>query len=749
METLILKSATKFKILNSRFPPSIYPFHFRSSSREDIRFLQFSNRKCFHQIPRNLNFSPTKASLSDESRIYGGWDDFEPGSWSAHSDESTQLRDFLVSAGVYDKKHVFVFLTGLVCALAICKVRVSTIVVFPASVLVFGIGFSFGFVKGGSFNELSSSKRRSKEETLRVYSDKFRNLADFFDGFDVKVNNLKNDIQKAIDSNRISVGDLENYVCLAESMRLSASDARIVVEASMDNVKNSYKENQKTSGRKKEDGEVGFELFQFIGSLFGEKSLASKPNQIKDDVKSESVDTSSNSQTRGNVSLPDVGNASLPDVEDRVSTSLNNGSGVPNQGFAQDSLNKSALNQDRDRRIDIDSENGKIRSDFLGGRAKRFIDSEEFNYKSNRMQYTRDISFETSSGNESKRWKSDDNMLDSVDFSVRLKHSETEASFIREQLFQESSRSYQSSYNGEKRENEAYGKRRYYEDEPHLADHQSARECDYEVSSSSSSKFSDDLAFDRYLTEASGLLKEAKEYMRGRHYEEQVEIILKRSATLLSQAITMKPMSLLAVGQLGNTYLLHGELKLHVSRELRSLLARNDPVIDERPKARVLKGIDDYSRRDKIVSLLVNACEECEELLVGAGRKYRLALSIDGDDVRSLYNWGLALSFRAQLIADIGPEAVFDADKLFLAAIDKFDAMLSRGNIHAPDALFRWGVTLQQRSRLRPSNSKEKVKLLQQAKRLYEDALHMDSKNMQVRDALSSCVSELNYRYFQ
>ncbi|KAI9198961.1 hypothetical protein LWI28_025102 [Acer negundo] len=80
-----------------------------------------------------------------------------------------------------------------------------------------------------------------------------------------------------------------------------------------------------------------------------------------------------------------------------------------------------------------------------------------------------------------------------------------------------------------------------------------------------------------------------------------------------------------------------------------------------------------------------------------AGRKYRFVLSIDGNDVRALYNWGLALSFRAQLIADIGPEAAFDADKVFLAAVDKFDS------VYAPDALFRWGAVLQQRSRLRPS----------------------------------------------
>lgn len=90
-------------------------------------------------------------------------------------------------------------------------------------------------------------------------------------------------------------------------------------------------------------------------------------------------------------------------------------------------------------------------------------------------------------------------------------------------------------------------------------------------------------------------------------------------------------------------------------------------------------------------------------------------------------------------------EAALDADKLFLAAIDKFNAMMSRSNDYAPEALFRWGMALQQRSRLRPNNSRDKVKLLQQAKRLYEDAANMGSNNLQVKKALSSCISELDF----
>lgn len=252
--------------------------------------------------------------------------------------------------------------------------------------------------------------------------------------------------------------------------------------------------------------------------------------------------------------------------------------------------------------------------------------------------------------------------------------------------------------------------------------------------------------FDRYIREANDLLKQAKELIRVKHNEERAENILYRAAKLLSKAISMKPMSLLAVGQLGNTCLLHGELKLRISRELRTQLARSDPLSAEK----WIRMHDKISSKDEIASVLINVCEECEELLVEAGKRYRMALSIDANDVRALYNWGLALTFRAQLIADIGPEAAFDADELFLAAIDKFDAMMSKGNVFAPDALFRWGVALQQRSRLRPSNGKEKVKLLQQAKRLYEDALHMDSNNVQVREALSLCTSELSsrHRYF-
>uniref|UniRef100_A0A453TDM2 Uncharacterized protein n=1 Tax=Aegilops tauschii subsp. strangulata TaxID=200361 RepID=A0A453TDM2_AEGTS len=90
-------------------------------------------------------------------------------------------------------------------------------------------------------------------------------------------------------------------------------------------------------------------------------------------------------------------------------------------------------------------------------------------------------------------------------------------------------------------------------------------------------------------------------------------------------------------------------------------------------------------------------------------------------------------------------EAAVDADRVYLAAIDKFDAMLSKSNTYAPEALYRWGSALQQRSQLRSRNNKEKIRLLEQAKSLFEDVLYVEGNNKMVREALSSCISELNY----
>ncbi|CAM0946792.1 unnamed protein product [Alopecurus aequalis] len=257
---------------------------------------------------------------------------------------------------------------------------------------------------------------------------------------------------------------------------------------------------------------------------------------------------------------------------------------------------------------------------------------------------------------------------------------------------------------------------------------------------------SDAEEFSRNVKEAAEILRKARECMMARDDEEAADALLYKSARLLSTAVALRPKSLAAVGQLGNTYLLHGELKLKISRELRTLLANSGAYLSGRERVSRSRKLDRrILNRENISSALVDVCEECESLLVEAGRSYRMAVSIDSGDVKALYNWGLALTFRGQLLADIGPEAAVDADRVYLAAIDKFDAMLSKSNTYAPEALYRWGSTLQQRSQLRSRNNKEKIRLLEQAKSLFEDVLYVEGNNKMVREALSSCISELNY----
>ncbi|KAF5955433.1 hypothetical protein HYC85_008289 [Camellia sinensis] len=301
------------------------------------------------------------------------------------------------------------------------------------------------------------------------------------------------------------------------------------------------------------------------------------------------------------------------------------------------------------------------------------------------------------------RETSHDNFPDSVDFRVDLKQMKTETSFEQEWILHKTNGSYR-----ENREKEIY-KTHSREEEGLISEDDPSHNSD--IGSFPSLTVSDDIVFSRYLMEANAFLKEARECLRVNGDEGHAESVLYESAKLRCKAIDMKPLST-GCGPVGK----------YLSSSRRTEIENHDLVLIQK-RGKVLKG-----------------------LLVEAGRKYRLALSIDGNDTRALYNWGLALSFRAQLIADIGPEAAVDADKIFLAASDKFDAMMPKSNVYTPDALYRWGVALQQRSRLRPRDSEEKAKLLQQATRLYQDALDIDSDNLQVTEALYSCISVLNFR---
>lgn len=580
------------------------------------------------------------------STIYGGWDEL---GGSEVSGEYDTLRNFLVSVGFDDRKNVFVFLTGIVCAMAISRVKVSSVLIIPSSALVFAVGYAVGFFRNGmlSFGEVRVSGSKKKDENLY---EKLRSLVEFFDELDLVVNNLKSDVESSIKNKKIKMDDLYGYVNVTDKIKLSALNGKNIVKTLIDNNEEKFNgvlgENHKTARRKKQVGEDGYQILQSIGSLFEENLSSSNTNKVRENVERQ-LD-----QTRG----------ALPRVEDRPLNLVDDMDSKVNGKLdsSQDSFTKSVLDMDRNGRISTNTDRENFGVGDNRRSADKFRDRKEYNYRNKGLRFTnnRSFSLKMDSSSVTDMWESNDSMLDSERFKVRMKRVESETSFLREQLLNQDHETFRSSLD---ERDSGFDSSQYKEDKDrvnydvnhHLDDDLSTSENEFDTSSST--KISDDIMFDRYLNEATDLLKQAKEFVKGIYDGEQAEIMLYKSANLLSKAVDLKPLSLLAVGQLGNTYLLHGELKLKISRELRTLLSGSIQRSSSKHSRISMELRNKITSKEEAKQLLIDVCEECEELLVKAGRKYRLALSIDSNDVRALYNWGLALSFRGQLIADIGP----------------------------------------------------------------------------------------------
>ncbi|CAI9087488.1 OLC1v1021564C1 [Oldenlandia corymbosa var. corymbosa] len=715
--------------LGPQFSHQNYSFRSSFLSQKNPNFLKYPPCRGVSYDPKTVTFCANTASETLVS--YGGWDHPQLGGKFEYTSEYDQLKNFLFSVGISDKKYLFVYLLGFICALAISRIRISSIVVIPACVVAFGVGFSVGFFNGGHVSLIGANKK-PKLENFKHLTEKLGNLLDLLGGCDVNIENLKNGLQKGINCNQISLKDLRSFLKALESIDLATMNAKSVAEDCMggmlaENQDVDRNSNQKSVKRKKEGSDTGLSFAGFFSNLFQERSTGLKPSKMKDSGKKESknVEAFQGAQSNGLASSVEERTRKYPlnkNVEDETSfdgsarnrnsaDNLINGARRVNEVFNRDNLN------------------------FAGtDGVKSTVKSTKYTYHRRKLEYmsNQEVSWKAGHSRNFGRWDSQDEILDALDLKASVKHQHSETEFAQEVTRDDLENEVDGYDSGDTDKHEAYGS---VQGKGMIADSEATSVND------DSTGASGDMEFNRYLVEAHSLLKAAKECLLQQGDDETAENYLYKSAGLLLKAKSIRPMSLLAAGQLGNTYLLHGELKLRLSRDLRALIATNNPAtMDE-------WNIDDniMFRKDKLSSALVNVCNECEELLVSAGRNYKLALSIDGNDMKAMYNWGLALFFRAQLIADIGPDAARDADKVYLAAIDKFDAMMSRSNTYAPDALFRWGTALQQRSRLRPRNSKEKVKLLQQARRLYEDALNFDSDNIRVREALSSCVSELKY----
>ncbi|KAH7669176.1 TPR-like protein [Dioscorea alata] len=704
------------------FSPSSFSLLFPPLRPNSLRFPTSSLRS----IRRRKLFT-VLCSLSSTPCDYGGWEDLE---LPEENDQFDPVRDFMVSIGIGDQKHTSIFLIGFASALLVSRLRLSLLALFPISVLVFVSGFSAGVVQGGSIGRIGRIV-----DAIRVPEDRIRDLGSFFSDLDGKMADLRAGVE---------TGKMEGCLEAVEYVRSLIVNAKKDLENSLEMVDVGRKSNHKSSKKKGdfgEIGEIGSQFVQFLGGLFQESE-----DSVKQSMKaSESAKGDVAGKMKAMVERDGIQDKSLHSVlKNNVGGSMVDESGEPLGRLKKTASDyaknfKNSNNNDSDFRAD-DEMNRKGHSGYGGGdkysshmlsydgEVDRLNRSSKFSSKrgSYRRMYVQQ-SYESHTSNSS--------IHDFTDHALHKRKPESAYDFYgvdsEELLSSEETLAHGRSdtpYNGIRSREEAVD----------------PRSQSIPVDRLSACETEEGTEFNLLVKEASDLIKQARQCFMGQADEERVDSILYRSASLLSTAVAIKPMSLLAVGQLGNTYLLHGELKLKYSRELRTMLARNDDSEGHRWRYKRLDA--PVQSREEAASVLIDMCEECEELLIEAGRKYRSALSIDGNDVRALYNWGLALSFRAQLIADIGPEAAFDADRVYLAAIDKFDAMASRSNAYAPDALFRWGIALQHRSHLRSHNTKEKMKLLQQAKSLFEDVLSVESSNHQVREALKSCTSELNRR---
>eukprot|EP00850_Spirogloea_muscicola_P012324 SM000079S22442 [mRNA] locus=s79:272883:275310:- [translate_table: standard] len=262
-------------------------------------------------------------------------------------------------------------------------------------------------------------------------------------------------------------------------------------------------------------------------------------------------------------------------------------------------------------------------------------------------------------------------------------------------------------------------------------------------------------ALEALLEEGGVLLREGREGLVGKVEAGVAERLLSQAAERFAAAVELDSTSVAAVGQLGNALLAHGELKLHLAHQLREMVPESEPP--ERSKGGSRPSAADEERRSLMerrqqsllqqayqVIIVNQAGDECEQLLMDAGRKYRAALSLDNRDARALHNWGLALCYRGHLLAEEAEDDyVAVADKMYLAAIDKFEAMLSMSTKWRVGALQNWGLALRDRSRLRTLGSRKREKLMEQARDCFQSALELEPSNPQLRGGLAAAEIEL------
>eukprot|EP00899_Mesostigma_viride_P029006 jgi/Mesvir1/9290/Mv04470-RA.2 len=213
--------------------------------------------------------------------------------------------------------------------------------------------------------------------------------------------------------------------------------------------------------------------------------------------------------------------------------------------------------------------------------------------------------------------------------------------------------------------------------------------------------------------------------------------MLDNAAVLFSRAADVAPGSVLAFGQWGNCLLASGQVKVGVVQQLRAAQAAM------RAQAQARGVPVPAGEAAELASTLALVEQEAEEALVLAGRKFRVAMGLDSRDERALYNWGLALCYRAKLM---GRPRAAEAENLYKAAIEKFQAAIAL-NSDLTGALMNWGVALRDCATLNEPGNPRRASFLEMARERFLVLLDRQPDNAAAATACDEIEVELAAEY--
>lgn len=157
-----------------------------------------------------------------------------------------------------------------------------------------------------------------------------------------------------------------------------------------------------------------------------------------------------------------------------------------------------------------------------------------------------------------------------------------------------------------------------------------------------------DLEYQGLIEDGRALYKEALKVLEGKLEIGIAENLFQQSIEILERAVSRSPgmREIEAMEECGNALFGFGEMKLRSVQDFGSLLwgsGRQALDIREWPEG---------GNEENLEIFIGELAQDCEDLLVQAGRMYRSVLSVQPGHGKALLNWGLALSFRAELLLE-------------------------------------------------------------------------------------------------